>query len=124
LSAWNTARSLTGPDRSAEKPHRDASERSRPEHAPVVVEADVVVVAERVPLARRRHVRVAIQAQLHRAPGAAGEDGSDARELAHLRFLAAEAAAHPPAFDDDVVRGDAQRVTDHQLHLAGCCVDT
>ena len=41
-----------------------------------------------------------------------------AREQRHLRFLAAEAAAHAPALDDDVVRRDAERMRDHVLHLA------
>ena len=51
-------------------------------------------------------------------PGPARDDRGDAGEERHLRFLAAEAAAHAAAFDDDVVRGDPERVRDHVLHLA------
>ena len=50
--------------------------------------------------------------------GAPGEDRREAGELRHLRFLAAEAAAHAPALDDDVVRRHPQRVRDHLLDLA------
>ena len=115
---WNTARSLTGPDRSAEKPQRDASVRSSPRMRPSSSKPTSYAVRERVALAGRAHVVVAVEAQLGRAPGLARDDGGDAGEERHLRFLAAEAAAHPPAFDDDVVRGDAERVRDHVLHFA------
>ena len=106
LSTWNTARSLTGPDRSAEKPQRDASVRSSAEDAAVVVEADVVRVRERVALAGGAHVVVAVEPQLDGAAGPARDQRRDAREQRHLRFLAAEAAAHAPALHDDVVRGE------------------
>ena len=88
------------------------------EDAPVVIEADVVDIGERVALAGGAHVVVAIEAQLGRAARLARDDRRDARVERHLRFLAAEAAAHSPALDDDVVRRDAQRVRDHVLHFA------
>jgi len=69
-------------------------------------------------LSGRAHVVVAVEAHLGGPAGLAGDDRGHARVQRHLRFLAAEAAAHAPAFDDDVVRGDPERVRHHVLHLA------
>ncbi|ABA47595.1 hypothetical protein BURPS1710b_3214 [Burkholderia pseudomallei 1710b] len=92
-------------------------DRDALDHARVVV-AHVVAVMEIVPLAGDHHVVVAIGAQLHRALQLpCGERGA-AREQARLRFLAAEAAPHAPAFDEHVVRREPQRVRDEMLHLA------
>ena len=84
-----------------------------------VVEADVVPAIECMTLARRSHVVVPIEAQLDRTSGAPRKDRRDAGDQRHLRFLAAEPAAHAPALDDDVVCGQAERMRDHVLHFAG-----
>ncbi len=108
-------------DGSGEIGREPAARRQRDvqrEDAPRVVEADIVAVRERVPLAGRAHVVVAVQPKLHRPPGLSREERRDAREERHLRFLAAESAAHAPAFDDDVVIGEAERARDEHLHLA------
>ena len=47
------------------------------------------------------------------------EQRGDAGEEPRLALLAAEAAAHAPALDDDVVGVDVERVRDLVLHLAG-----
>ena len=88
------------------------------EDASLVVESDLVLGDEIVPLAGQHHVVVAVDAQLHGPAGPAREECGDAREEARLAFLAAEAAAHPPALDDDVARRQIERVRDLVLHLA------
>ena len=89
------------------------------EDAAVVVVADFVFVMEAVALAGDQHVVVAVGAQLDRAlAGCAAAMADAAAPQRRLRFLAAEAAAHAPALDHDVVRVHAQRMRDHVLHLA------
>ena len=89
------------------------------EDAAVAVEADVVIGDEVVALAGDQHVVVAVGAQLHGAAKLLREQRGDAGEESRLAFLAAEAAAHPPAIDDDVVGVDVERMRDLMLDLAG-----
>jgi hypothetical protein len=70
-----------------------------------------------VALAGDEHVVVAVGAQLDRALQLARRSPRGGPQR-RLRFLAAEAAAHAPALDHDVVRMQAQRMRDHVLHLA------
>ena len=89
------------------------------EDAPRLVEADLVVVQEVVALAGRDHVVVAVGAELHRAVPFLGCDGGDRGEEVRLGFLAAEASAHAADDDGHGVRGNAEDVGDHVLHLGG-----
>ena len=84
----------------------------------VVVEADLVVDHEIVPLAGRGHVVVAVGTDLDRAVELLGGDGRERGELVALRFLAAEAAAHAADLDRHRVARHAEHVADHVLHLA------
>ena len=84
----------------------------------VVVEADLIVDHEIVPLAGRGHVVVAIGTDLDGAVELLGGDGRECRELVALGFLAAEAAAHAAGLDRDGVARHAENVADHVLHLA------
>ena len=85
---------------------------------PCFVEPDVVPVLERVTLAGGSHVVVAIEAHLGGAPVLRAMIAATQAKSDIWRFLAAEAAAHPPALDDDVVRGDARALRDHVLDFA------
>jgi len=87
------------------------------EQAPVVVVADLVVEPEAVTPPGDQEVVVAVDPKLDRHAQPRRGDGRDAGEEGGLRFLAAEAAAHPPAFDLDLVRVAAQCVGDQVLHL-------
>ena len=95
---------------------RDHVDRHAVDHALVVV-ADFVRVVEIVALAGDHHVVVAVRTQLDRAQQLPCSERRAAREQTRLRFLAAETAAHAPAFDQHVVRRHAQRVRDHVLHF-------
>ena len=86
--------------------------------AALVVEADLVVDQEIVPLAGRGHVVVAVGPDLDGAAELLGGDRRDRRELVDLRLLAAEAAAHAPDLDRHRMRGNAERMRHHVLHLA------
>ena len=88
------------------------------QHAALVVEADFVGEVEAVAAAGDHEVVVAVGAQLDRPSEPRRADRGDAREQRRLRLLAAEAAAHAPAFDVHVVRVHVQRVRDEMLHLA------
>ncbi len=58
-------------------------------------------------------------AQFHRASSSFhASERRTAREQPRLRFLAAEAAAHPPAFAQHVVRRPVEHMRDHMLHFA------
>ena len=83
-----------------------------------VVEADAVVVGERVALAGDHEVVVAVQPQLDRALALARGQRRPHGDMAGLRFLAAEAAAHAPALHRDGVVLQAQRMRHPVLHLA------
>src|SRR5262249_14164948 len=100
------------------KPAARGERQLEPENTPIVVEADVVALFERMALAGGAHVVVAIEPQLDRAAGLSREDRCRAGEERHLRFLAAERAAHAPAFDDDIVRMNAEGTRDHVLPFA------
>ena len=83
-----------------------------------VVKADAVGVGKRVALAGDHEVVVAVQAQLDRPAELVRSDGGPDRQVPGLRLLAAETAAHAPAFHRDRVVGQAQCVRDPVLHLA------
>ncbi len=87
------------------------------EDAAVVVVAGFVRKAEVVPLAGDHHVVVAVGAQLHRAGQLPRGQRGAAGEQRRLRFLAAEAAAHAPAFHQHLVGMPAQHVRHGVLHL-------
>ncbi|MDT4828340.1 hypothetical protein FQZ97_617220 [compost metagenome] len=95
--------------------HRDLGA----EDTALVVVTHLVLVPEAVATAGDHEVVVAVQAQLHGALQLARRDGRHAGEQRRLRFLAAEAAAHAPAFHMHLVRGQVQRVRHEVLHLAG-----
>jgi hypothetical protein len=84
-----------------------------------VVKAHVVVVGERVALAGDHEVVVAVQPQLDRAAELVARPRGPHGQVAGLRLLAAEAAAHAPALHPHRVVVDAQRVRHPVLHLAG-----
>ncbi len=84
----------------------------------VVVEAHFVLVVEAVAPAGDHEVVVAVEAQLHRPAELVRGDRGDAGEQARLRLLAAEAAAHAPAFHLDVMRVQAEAMRHQVLHLA------
>ena len=86
--------------------------------APGFVESDLVVDAERMPLARHDHVVVAVEPELGRPPGLHGGESGDDGPLRRLRFLASEAAAHAPHLDRHGVARPVKRVGDQVLHLA------
>ena len=71
-------------------PQRDACIELDALDAAVVVEADIVVDAEIVPLAGQDHVVVAVEPQLHRPPGLLRQQRRDDGDQRGLRFLAAE----------------------------------
>ena len=83
-----------------------------------VVEADLVVGEEIVPLAGQAHVVVAIEPDLARPPGDARAERRDRGPLRRLRLLAAERAAHAAHFDGDRGVRDVQHLGDQVLHLA------
>ena len=83
-----------------------------------VVEADLVVDHEVVPLAGRRHVIVTVRADFDRAAQTLCRDRRNGRELVRLRFLTPEAAAHPADFHRHRVRRHAKRMRHHMLHFA------
>ena len=89
----------------------------RAQDAAIVAEADVVGVMAAMPLAGDHEIVVAVDAQLDRTPQPLRGDGGDARENRRLRFLAAEAAAHPPDFARHLIGRQVQRVRDDVLHL-------
>jgi hypothetical protein len=84
----------------------------------VVVVADLVLVVEAVAPPGDQEVVVAVEAQLDRPAELPRRDRGDAGEEGRLRLLAAEAAAHAPALDLDVVRLQAEQLRDQVLHLA------
>ena len=88
------------------------------EDAAVVVEADLVLVVEAVAPAGDHEVVVAVEPQLDGPVQLPRRDRRDAREEGRLRLLAAEAAAHAPALDLDVMRLQAEALRDQVLHLA------
>src|SRR5207247_9480584 len=89
-----------------------------PEYAALVVESDFVIGNEVVPFATDAGVVVAIHPQLDRTSRLERKERCNAREKSRLALLAAERAAHAPAFDDDVVRRNAERMRDLMLDLA------
>ncbi|MGF6751452.1 hypothetical protein OKW36_007112 [Paraburkholderia sp. MM5482-R1] len=117
MSKWHSARVITGArqvgGKAAARGHVD---RDAFDHALCVV-ADFVGVVEIVTLAGHHHVVVAVRAQLDRAQQLPRGERGAAREQRRLRFLAAETATHAPAFDQYVMRCNAQRVRDEVLHF-------
>ncbi len=113
------ARSFTGPERSAEYPQREASITRSPSMRPSSPKPTShskwkscrlpVIVMSASP----------IGPQLHGAAGANREDGRSTREERGLAFLAAESAAHAPAFHRDVLRAQVERVGHEVLDLGG-----
>jgi len=94
--------------------HRDLGA----EDAALVVVADLGLVGETMAAAGDQEVVVAVDAQLDRPLQPRRRHRRDAGEQRRLRLLAAEAAAHAPAFDLHRVRGPAQRLRNQVLHLA------
>ena len=72
-----------------------------------------------MPFAGDQEVVIAIQAQLDGRAGLARGQRRPHRQMAGLRFLAAETAAHAAAFDAHAMAGQAQRMRHPVLHLAG-----
>ena len=87
------------------------------DHAPIV-EADLVVDEEIVPLAGDRHVVVAVGAAFHGAAELLRRQRRDAGEGIALRLLAAEGAAHAPHLDRHGVRRHAEHMRHHVLDFA------
>src|SRR3546814_14191153 len=85
----------------------------------LVIEANLIARQEIMALAGGDHVLVTIEPQLDRMAVAGSEDGGDAGELRRLGFLAAEAAAHAPAFDGDGMQRPVEHAGDHLLHFRG-----
>ena len=88
------------------------------ENIALVIEADLVVDREIVPLAGGGHVLVAVEPDLHRALELLGRDSGNRRALVSLRFLAAEAAAHAAHFDRHRMARHAERMGDQVLCFA------
>src|SRR5690606_8437528 len=84
-----------------------------------IVEADVVVDDEVVALAGHDHVVVAIQPELAGLAGVACHHGRDTGDECRLALLAAERAAHAPAFDHDVLEMPGRSGRREVLYLAG-----
>ncbi len=91
---------------------------ARAENAAAVVEARFVFVDRVVALAGDHEIVVAIGAQFDRPAQQFRRQRRDAREQRRLRFLAAKAAAHPPAFAHDVMRRPVEHMRDDLLHFA------
>ena len=89
------------------------------EDAALVVEADLVVVVEAMALASRHEVVIAIEPELDRPAEFFGGDRRHAGEQGGLRFLATEAATHPPHLDRHLVGREVQRVRHQMLHFRG-----
>ncbi|MNU71000.1 hypothetical protein D3C71_604210 [compost metagenome] len=83
-----------------------------------LVEGDVVIDAEIVPLAGDRHIFIAVRAEFYRPVQFLRRDGGESRKLVALGFLAAEAATHAPGFDLNRVIGNAEHMRHHVLNLA------
>ena len=82
-----------------------------------VVKADLIVHHEIMPLARRRHVLIAVGADFDRpVPLLCSHRGNGAKEV-HLAFLAAKAAAHPAHVHGDGIRWHAHDMGDHMLRF-------
>jgi hypothetical protein len=88
------------------------------EQPAVVVDTDPVGAEERVPLAGHRHVLAPVEPDADRPAGQRGREGGDGRERVALRLLAAEAAPHPQARDDDLAAREAEHLGHHALGLA------
>ncbi len=84
-----------------------------------VVKAHAVFIRKGVALAGDHEVVVPVQPQLHGAAVFGRRNGRPHGQMAGLRFLAAEAATHAPAFHLDGVVVDAQSVAHPVLHFAG-----
>ena len=68
-------------------------------------------------LAGDNHVVVTIEAKLHCLPGLERGNRGESGKQCGLRFLAAETAAHAPAFDAHLMAGATERVRYDVLHL-------
>lgn len=109
----------------AETTFGQQGELQRGDEARVVI-AHGVVVGEGVALAGDHEVVVAVQAQLDGAAGLARGQGGPHGQVAGLRFLAAETAAHAPALHAHAVVVQPQGMGHPVLDLArmlGAAVD-
>jgi hypothetical protein len=106
-------------DRSVVAPQREAKVRARPVSTPLVVEPDVVVDLEVMPLAGHDHVLVAIGPSLGGATGLHRDQRGGGGEQRGLGLLAAEPAAHPAHLDGDRGMRAIQHAGDQVLDLAG-----
>ena len=88
------------------------------EHA-FAVEAATPVHAKVVALAGHRHVVVTVETELRRTAGHVRGQRGEAGPLRRLRLLAAERAAHPPAFADHRGVGCTEHGGHEVLHLGG-----
>ena len=88
------------------------------EDAALVVEADIVIDGEIVPLAGRNHILVAVEPHLDCAVELLGSNSRKRRKLVRLCLLATEPATHTAYFHRDRVARRAERVRDHVLCLA------
>ena len=89
------------------------------EQSAVLVEADLPLGVEAVPLAGHGDVLLARQPQPHRPPGDGRAEGRDGGVPVRLHLLAAEPAAHPQALHGHLVALDAEHVGDDLLRLGG-----
>ena len=91
--------------------------------APLLVEADLPIAAEVVPLAGENEIVVAVETQLARASRDARRKRCGHGPLRRLALLAAEAAAHAPRLAGHIGIGNVEHAGDHVLHLLGCWVE-
>jgi hypothetical protein len=94
-------------------------QQAQAEDLPAIVKPRLVLDVEVVALAGDAHVVVPVEAQLDGLAAAHGQHRGDAGDLGGLALLAAEAAAHAPAFGDHLMHPPAQGVGHHVLHLGG-----
>ncbi|MNT05290.1 hypothetical protein D3C72_1399050 [compost metagenome] len=87
--------------------------------AAFLIEAQLVIDAEIMALAGRRHVLVAIGANFNGSVQPLGGNGAEGGKLVALRFLAAEAAAHAAHLHRDGVGRHLKDVADDVLDFAG-----
>ena len=98
---------MTASDRSAEKPPLEKKSIFSAVIWPVGIEADFVADQVRMPLAGGAEILLVAEDAAGRAAGLGGRQGREQGRQGGLRFLAAEAAAHPPAGADDLARAAA-----------------
>ena len=81
----------------------------------VSIKADLESREEWMPMAGEHHVLIAVPAHADGLAGAVCRQRRQCRRRGPLRLLAAEAAAHAEALDNDSVGGNVQQVGDERL---------